>query len=277
MLSPGIHRNLPFADYLAHEAISPSGAGKLLRSGRHYRTYRDTPPPVTPAFRQGGYAHALSLEGPEAAAERFAVQPEGIDRRTKQGKAAAAAFEAEAAGKIILTAAEAAPVAGMAAAVAAHPLIPALLEGAEVELSMIWTDPATAAPCKGRADAARLADGVFLDLKTTLDASPAAFARAALNYGYHVQAAAYTAGAAVLGFEVRDFLVLCVEKTPPFCCAVYRLPDAALELGAKRWADACRAYAECLERGTWPGYPEGITELVLPGWAMSEFYQEEAE
>lgn len=166
-------------------------------------------------------------------------------------------------------------VEGMAAALAAHPLIPALLQGGEAEVSMVWTDPETGAPCKGRPDYARFEDACLLDLKTTLDASPAAFGRAAWSYGYATQAAAYLAGAAALGVEIRDYLLLVVEKAPPYGVAVYRLPDAALELGRRRWREAVRRYAECLERNTWPGYPETITELTLPGWALSEFYTTE--
>ncbi|MCC7277471.1 MAG: PD-(D/E)XK nuclease-like domain-containing protein, partial [Chromatiaceae bacterium] len=70
---------------------------------------------------------------------------------------------------------------------------------------------------------------------------------------------------------------LAVEKAPPFAVGVYRLPDAALELGRRRWAEACRTYAACVESGRWPGYSETITELTLPGWALSEFYAESDE
>ncbi|MCC7277478.1 MAG: PD-(D/E)XK nuclease-like domain-containing protein, partial [Chromatiaceae bacterium] len=66
---------------------------------------------------------------------------------------------------------------------------------------------------------------------------------------------------------------LAVEKAPPFAVGVYRLPDAALELGRRRWAEACRTYAACVESGQWPGYGDAIRELILPGWALNEFYE----
>lgn len=277
MTAPGIIRDLPFPDYLAIEALSPSGAGKLLRSPAHYRAYRDAPETDTPAFRLGRAVHALGLEGRDAYRERFAVAPEGIDRRTKIGKEAWAAFEVEAAGKTILTANEAQMVEAMGASLAAHALIPSLLQGGEAETSMFWDDPDTGAQCKGRPDFARLADGTILDMKTTLDASPGAFARACVNYGYGVQAAAYRAGARAWGFDVMDYLLLAVEKSPPFACAVYRLPDAALELGRRRWAEACALYAQCDNRHEWPGYSYSITELTWPNWAMNELYSEGEE
>ena len=135
---------------------------------------------------------------------------------------------------------------------------------------MLWTDPESGAECKGRADLARLADGCLLDLKTTPDASPAAFARSVLAYGYHCQGAAYESGCKALGAEIRDFLFLTVEKSPPFLAAVYRLPDSFLELGRRQWAAACRTFAECRERDAWPGYAPGITELELPRWAWTD-------
>jgi hypothetical protein len=274
MIAPGLHPDLDPDIYRALERLSPSGAGKIAKSPAHYRVYKDAPDSDTAAYRMGRALHALALEGREVYASRFAVAPE-CDRRTKAGKETWESFHAEAAGRAVLSATEAAPVEAMAAALAAHPLVPALLQGGRAEVSMIWEDPETGTPCKGRPDFARFSDGALLDLKTALDASPAAFARAAHGYGYGTQAAAYLAGAAALGFEVRDYVLIVVEKGPPFGVACYRLPDAALELGRRRWREAVEVYRDCLERGTWPGYPETITELALPGWAMTEFCQEE--
>ena len=277
MIAPGFHSDLPFPDYLAIERLSPSGAKGLLgQSPAHYRFHRDHPPAETAAMRVGKATHSLALEGREAFAAAFAVAPE-CDRRTTVGKGIWADFLAASEGRTVLTASEAEQVEAMAAGILAHPLAPDLIEGGTPELSMIWTDPETGAPCKGRADLARLADGVIVDLKTALTAAPGDFARSVLSYGYHCQAAAYLAGAAALGAEVRDFIILAVEKSPPFSVGIYRLPDAALELGRRRWAEACRTYAACVESGRWPGYSETITELTLPGWALSELYADSDE
>ena len=272
MISTGFHPGLPFPDYLALDRLSPSGAKLLGRSPAHYRHNRTHPAAETAALRSGKGLHSLALEGPDAFAAAFAKAPE-CDRRTKEGKALWADFTAACEGKTILTATEGELVESMAAAIAAHPLAPALLEGGTPELSMIWDDPETGCPCRGRADLARLEAGAILDLKTTLDASPAAFARSVMSFGYATQAAAYLSGATALGADVRDFIILAVEKSAPFAVGIYRLPDAALELGRRRWREACELYAACLESGCWPGYPETITELALPNWAMAELYE----
>lgn len=272
MIAPGFHPDLPFASYLPIERLSPSGAKPLSKSPAHYRHYRDNPPAETPALRIGKALHSLALDGRTAFDLAFTVAPE-CDRRTKEGKAMWGDFIAASEGRAALTASEAELVEGMAGAILAHPLAPALIEGGTPELSMVWNDSETGCPCKGRADLARLADGAIIDLKTTIDASPAAFARSALSYAYHCQAAAYLSGAAALGADVRDFIIVAVEKSAPFAVGIYRLPDAALELGRRRWREACGLYVQCLESGRWPGYPEGITELTLPSWAVSELYE----
>nr|MBP8282363.1 PD-(D/E)XK nuclease-like domain-containing protein [Chromatiaceae bacterium] len=206
----------------------------------------------------------------------FAVAPE-CDRRTTIGKGIWSDFLAASEGRTVMTASEAGLAEGMAASVRDHPLAPVLIDGGTPELSAIWTDAATGAPCKGRFDLARLSDGAIIDLKTTIDASPSAFARAVVSYSYATQAAAYLAGAATLGADVSDFIIIAVEKTPPFAVGIYRLPDAALELGRRRWREACVLYASCIESGQWPGYGDGIRELTLPHWAISELYTDETD
>lgn len=265
----GFHPDLPFTSYLALDRLSPSGAKVLTRSPAHYRHHRDHPPAETAALRIGKAVHSLALEGRAAFDRVFTVAPE-CDRRTREGKALWGEFVAASEGKTVLPASEAELVEGMAAGILSHPLAPALIEGGAPELSMIWTDQETGAECKGRADLARLADGCLLDLKTTLCAAPGDFARAVLSYSYHCQAAAYQKGCKALGAEIQDFIFVVVEKAPPYLAAVYRLPDSFLELGRRQWAAACRTYAECRERGAWPGYAPGITELELPRWAWTD-------
>ena len=276
MIATGFRPDLPFADYLAEERLSPSRAKLLSKSPAHDRYNRDHPPTETPALRIGKAVHSLALEGRPAFDRGFTVAPE-CDRRTREGKALWTDFTAASERRTVLTASEAELVEGMAGAILSHPLAPALLADGTPELSMLWDDPETGCPCKGRADLARLADGAIIDLKTTIDASPAAFARSALSFGYHTQAAAYLSGAAALGADAGDFIIVAVEKSAPFAVGIYRLPNAALELGRRRWREACALYAQCLETGRWPGYPEAITELTLPNWATAELYESTEE
>ena len=74
---------------------------------------------------------------------------------------------------------------------------------------------------------------LIVDLKTTMDASPDAFARTAANFNYPLQAAYYVDGLQAAGIAspdaVTSFVFLVVEKTPPYGVAVYTLPEDAIE------------------------------------------------
>jgi exodeoxyribonuclease VIII len=237
------------------------------KSPAHARAELDQPRPETPALLLGRAAHCAALE-PDLFTVRYAVAPE-CDRRTKGGKATWAQFLADHPGASIITASDAETVEGIRAAIEAHPVARHAVRGGQAELSGYFTDPETGVHCRIRPDYLRLADGIMVDLKTTLDASPRAFERSIQQYGYHLQAAMYSAGyQAITGEPLRDFLFLSVEKAPPYAVGLYRLEDQALEVGRRQYRAALRRWAECLERDHWPGYSDRIESISLPAWAL---------
>lgn len=93
-----------------------------------------------------------------------------VDRRTKAGKIEWAAFEAENAGKDILTAESWATCEAMADAIWAHPLASEILSGPGMqEVCAVWDDPETGVRCKSRMDRVSAWDGFtwIWDLKKT--------------------------------------------------------------------------------------------------------------
>lgn len=279
MIATGLYPNVPEADYRAWPALSYSGAKHLLRSGAHFRQAIDHPPPTTAATELGTDLHSRVLLGKEGFDALYLSLPEGLDcRRTADKKLRDELREqAEAEGKLIRPAGTLAVIESMAASVEQNPLAMALLAGAEIEVSMSFTDPATGCPAKGRMDAFRRDAGAVIDLKTCQDASPAGFARQCLNYGYGIQCHAYLAGLRSLGIEADSFVLIALEKAAPYCCAVYSAPAALIELGKRKWEEACRRYVEYSEAGVWPGYPTDIRELELPAWAVREFYDDSTD
>lgn len=277
MIAPDLYPNVHEADYRAWPALSYSGAKHLLRSGAHFRQAIDHPPPATAATELGTDLHARVLMGKEQFDALYLSLPEGLDCRRSADKKLRDELreQAESEGRLIRPAGTLAIIESMAASVEQNPLAMALLAGAEIEVSMSFADPATGCPAKGRIDAFRRDAGAVIDLKTCLDASPAGFARQCLNYGYGIQCAAYLSGLHALGIEAESFLFIALEKAPPYCCAIYSAPHALVELGKRRWEEACRRYIEYTESGVWPGYSPDIQELELPGWALSEFYSDE--
>lgn len=261
----GVVDGMPAATYHAIEAMSASGAKKMRQSPAHYLLARNEASMPTAAMQFGTAVHAGVLE-PDTFADVVAEAPD-VDRRTKEGKAQWAEFAAAAAGKVILSPDDMARARRCINAVRAHPSAGKLLAGAEVEKSFFWRDGRFQVPCKARWDARN--HGLAIDLKTTQDASPEAFARSIATFQYHAQAAHYCSAAEhLLDESPQAFVFIAVEVEPPHAVACYALPGAAILAGAHLMNIAFARYADALASGRWAGYPETIESIALPKWAL---------
>lgn len=263
--APGVFHDMPGEVYHAIEAMSASGAKKMLRSPRHYRLMRETPNEPTAAMQFGSVVHAGVLE-PETLESCVAVLPE-VNRRTNAGKAMIADFEALNPGRILLDAAEYARALACIKAVHAHRGASTLLDGGEREVSLFWNDGRYGVPCKARLDIR--SHGGITDLKTTQDASPEGFAKQISNLLYHVQGAFYcSASEHALNESPRFFAFIAVESEPPHAVACYALPSNAILAGLHLVNRALERYAAALAAGEWPGYPDTIDMIKLPPYAL---------
>ena len=237
------------------------------RSPAHYLQAVLSPPERTPAMLIGSALHCRVLE-PDQFSSRYAVAPSGLDRRTKAGKEAWAAFEAESTGKDILSAEQAEQIEGMATALLAPGSVSAkLLARCESREQVIrWNDLHTNLSCKGIVDA--FGADFALDVKTTDDASSRAFSRTLYNYQYHGQAAFYVDGLRQNGCPVSNFLFIVVEKNPPFGVCSYACTEEVLGAGRLLYQRLLNIHSECLAAGEWPGYPNEVQEIELPAWAV---------
>jgi len=232
-------------------------------------------PETTEAFRLGSAAHCAVLE-PDTFWARYALRPDGIDRRTKDGKAAFAEFEAANMGKTIITQDEAGEVREMNAAVQHHPLASQLLAAGSPELS--WrVSPAGGLALQCRTDwfnpaGCELSAGrpYVADLKTveSLDADAFRnFERACFSFGYHRQAGFYLPLITeILGSPVFDFYFIVVEKAEPYGTAVYRLSDAATARGHDETITDLIRLQSCIKDQQWPNLPNELREIGLPKW-----------
>ena len=260
------HPGLSNEDYHRLKAVSPSQIKVLGRSPLHYFDQflaedREKREP-TPAMQLGTALHTAVLE-PELWDSTIAVPPHSFDRRTKAGKELAAAFEAESAGKLVLSPEDADQVRRMADAVRKHPAARFLLElPGRREASYTWTDPVTGLQCKTRPDWHSGDHRLVVDVKTTKDASRVEFAKSIANLDYHVQAAWNRAA-----IEAEQFLTIAVENTRPFAVAVYPASGAMIAAGERRIQAAMKQLAQCWATGVWPGYGDLVQEPIeLPGW-----------
>jgi hypothetical protein len=259
------------ADYHAHPAISKSHLDLIARSPLHYWARYIDPkrviPEPTPAMRLGSALHTHVLELHKWDRE-YVIAPDGIDRRTKAGKEAWAAFEAESAGKTVLSRDEADHVMHMGRAIHGHPAAAMLLNlPGEAETTHMWTEAGTGLGCKCRPDWLTKDGSIVVDLKTTEDASPAGFRKSIGQWRYGVQAAWYLHSLEqATGIRPAQFIFIAVEKKSPYAVACYAADEEMIQLGMETAMRDLQRIAECRTAERWPGYSDQIEMISLPNW-----------
>ncbi len=222
---------------------------------------------------QLGTAFHTALLEKERFGETFVVTPK-FDRRTKEGKAQALAWEAENSGKINLTLDQVEAIGRMVLAVRAHQGARQLLSCGLMETSGFWLDKQTEIECKFRPDFLAIDNETItamIDVKTCVDASVEGFARAIATQGYDVQSAFYQDGMKALAGMAVPFYFIAIEKDAPYAVAVYRASEAMLEVGREKYQASLQLLQWCQGRDIWPAYqPDGVIETIdLSRWAAN--------
>lgn len=263
-MTNGIHHDMPAEQYFAAKRLNNSGIKKLLKSPAHYMASLIEPKSDSKALIIGSAVHCATLESNKFD-DRYTVMPEGIDRRTKEGKALAT--EIESSGKIVLSQADWEVVSHTSKAVQNHETAKKLITKGNAEMTVFAEIDNI--PVKCRMDYF-IHPGIIVDLKTTDDASPSGFAKSVANYGYDIQAAWYLDCATAAGLEPFTFIFIVVEKDSPNAVAIYELDPASIEIGKSKYKKALEIYKECMANNQWPGYSLNIETISLPAWAMKE-------
>ncbi len=224
-------RQEPLAAYLARtDYVSASMLRRAARTG-------ETPlaPRIEddPAQRLAQALHALVLEPARFAREYLVLDrdspappadelPDAIERRTW------------------LASGEYAQLAAAQEAIRAYPRAPlgSLIDAGMKELSIYWTDE-LGRRWKARPDC--FTDELVLELKTTGDIRPRAFARTRRRFGYDLKAAHYVEAVQRLTGRTPRFMFVAVELTSPHYVWAYEMSGAELarasaELAAARAA-----------------------------------------
>lgn len=251
------------SDYNAIQSLNWSRLRLLGKSPAHFKQgFGDD----SSGFALGTAAHMATLE-PERFAAECVVYP-----GRRQGKAWEA-FELEQldAGKSIITQKEYDTAIAIRDAVRNHAPAMAHLRDGLAEQTIQW-DFAGGFKCKGRAD---YIGASIVDLKSTKDASPRAFAAACARYGYFGQAAWYSDGLYRATGVRKPFVIVAVESSPPHIVQVYRIAGAALEHGRNQYIELLARLDYCQRENFWGGYSqEAELDLEVPSWSVS---QEETE
>lgn len=259
-------------EYRQHPAISRSSLWLLSDSPEKFRWQMEHPEPPTPALVFGQLFHKMALQ-PETLQDEFAIAPV-CDRRTKEGKAAFAAFEETAAGKTIVTADTVEQAQEMCKALMANDIARKLLAG-EKETPFFWTDDLTGEECKCRLDVLTKmgTTDIIVDLKTTDNAETDAFMRAAIKYGYDLQSAMYSEGYKANTGKEPVFVFVAIEKKPPYAVNILQADKLVLRRGYDIFRELIGTYHYCRESGNWYGYlgrDNVINNLGLPAWLAKE-------
>lgn len=264
--APGLYPDLEESTYHADtnlvpalgRSLSSTGAKTILDSPARF-AYQRQHPVVKDAYDFGHVAHSLILGGAEL---------EVVDADSWRTKAAQEQRdEARKAGRVPILVADYARAQDLVSAVMSHPTAgPIFAAAGEAEQSLYWIDDETGVTCRGRVDWVH--PRALVDLKTTINAAPAKFSRALVDYGYALQASWYCDGWEAVTGERLPFVHVVVEKEPPHLVAVYQVDAEALAYGADLGAQARRIFAECESTGVWPGYSPEVELVSLPGWAQ---------
>lgn len=148
-----------------------------------------------------------------------------------------------------------------------------LCKATRIEHAIYWTDDTTGLRLKCKPDALifHAQSAVCIDLKSTADVAPQAFAQRVAGNGYWMQAAHYSEGVReLLGPDAEiDFLFLAVDGlgNPPAC---YRLDGETIARASDEWRKTINAIAGCFERDEWRcSWERVITDLAVKSFAFS--------
>ena len=249
--------------YHATDAISSSAVKTVHnKSLAHWKARSNFT--ATTAMAIGTCVHDMVLE------DGRGVMRGPADRRGNAWKDAFA--DAEAGGKLLLTAGDYDLARNVADSVLFHP-VGQIMAGDDTvnEASFFADDPETGLELKCRPDSFHLERGIVYDIKTCQSSLPRDVARDTNTYSYALQCAFYLKVLRLAGYEANRFSFVFVEKAAPYAVNVSELSDDFLQY-AEREVDATLmkiAEASLVNRFD-TGYSERVNTLELPRWLQAD-------
>lgn len=271
--SAGIYHGVPMDQYLACEAVAAHDLFNLHSRCPAYAFARHPSHPNPESDREsaalalGELVHALILEGDDVVKARYAVRPDGMKFTTNEGKAWRA--DQERAGFAIVDQDDMLAALAIQNAVLNNARARMALLGCDREVTLLAKDPETGVPIKNRPDAMRA--NLVVNIKTAQNAHAEKWASDALKYGYHVSEAMTAHILRTIGAPPRSYVYVVIEKAArnPIV-EVYTLPDTMTALGEAILRKSLRRWAQCAEIGNWPPYHDGVHEVEMPRWGLTE-------
>jgi len=239
----------PSAPALTPEPLRFSRLKRMGKSAMHYAD--ETAWEETGPMRKGTALHSFLLGG------RAIVMYEG---RRDPRMAAWRDFQAEHAGKVILSPKELGAVGGMRKSLERHKRARELLDDGVQENRIEWDLAGRA--CAGTPDVIRPKNGRkrLVELKTGNTSAPGLFKHKAKGMGYHAQVAWYADGCErTMSYEpgaVTEVFIVAVESSSPYPVTVFRVCESMLTLGRKQYRAWFEAARNCEHADHFPAYAE---------------------
>lgn len=261
-------------------SISSSGLRTLWnKSPKHFYAgwpynpdFEESDEEESKAFILGRAAHHLYL-GEDDFKLQFIERPAKIAGLAWQGNRleCKAFLKAQAdAGRTVLTPKDVEIIQGMALSLADEQLAIDLLQGG-VEQTLVAQDPETGLWLKARPDVIPTSDGMFADLKTTESVVDLDLKMTLRRYSYNMQGALIWEVCEMLGMPFEGFVLIFIEKKPPYCTRVVEMNDDDLGRGRAQNRVMIRRIRKCLDEGSWPGPGKADAEMFSMPQAEQEF------
>lgn len=285
-MSSQILHGLSYDEYDALPGLRAGELKEFRRSPAHYRAKKNKPDDDKESRQFGSIFHS-AMENREKFWDMAAIEPEFVGF-TKDGRESSQSKEAkerkliwreENKAKIIVPNKWAVELTGMISAVSQHKLVSKVIRDGIREASIVVTDPSTGVKLKCRPDLIATSPTskivYIVDYKTTRDASPGFFSNQIFSdrgYSpfYALTSAHYAHVGKIAGIgDGGYFVIIAIEKDPPFGIQVYELKRHHLSVGEDGKmgrAALTRMYAKCTEKNEWPCYGERAIDLTIPNY-----------
>jgi hypothetical protein len=268
--TPGLYDGIPDDVYHGdRNSLSSTGARTLIEPGGpelfHYQ--REHGGKHAEHYDVGHAAHALLL-----GVGQDIVEIDALDWKTKAAQEKRKAAYAE--GKIPMLSATLRQVEEMVRVARANPVVAELLAEGRPEVSGYVLHEPTWTMLRARFDwLCRESDDefMFIDYKTTTDASQRGVAGSSAKYRYPFQEAFYRLVLRLLGYKVSRVLFIVQEKEPPYRVTVNEHQPGDLAVAERLVRLSLEIFARCTAADEWPGYDADITPITMPAWAIREW------
>ena len=250
-----------FEQYNSEPHLRASVVKHMQTSPGHYFAALSAPPVESKAFDEGTAVHSVCLE---QSTDGFIRRPDGIDGRTKEGKARLQ--ELESSGKIVLPGDVFDSMNKRLETFAGSKMAMSLYNNSEIEQSHYVKDPLTGLHLKARPDISK--PGLVADFKTT--ANMKFFERDIWNLNYFIQVGFYSLVMEIsTGTVCEAFYFIAQEKSGPYGVQVFSMDRHAVSFSKEKARELLTRIAICTEENTFPIYDDVLRSVGIPNWVIN--------